>query len=190
MQAINTRAAKTCESSVTSALILRWSFLTVERWPFKCPASLFSVELGVALEVLEPVTAGVVVEMLDPAAATPPPPFAGLVWPVGAYTEMSLVCRGFSCNIAPQAITHSRPATAAHTGTTQNSRIHELGTEADHPTVISTQRRRINASSTTYSLVARGSCVVPQGSVPAPVRVEANAACLRGIVHSGEARCG
>lgn len=119
-----------------------------------------------------------------------PPPFAELGCAVDAYTEMSLLCQGFSCKLGPQVVTHSYSSTAAHTRTTQNPRIHEFGTEADHSTLICTQRRRIRAANTTYSLVTRGSCVVPHGSIPAPVRVEANAACLLRICHSGKARGG
>ena len=78
----------------------------------------------------------------------------------------------------------------AHTRTTQNPRIHELGTEADDVTVIITQHRRVGATRTADGVVARGRRVVPQGSIPAAVVVEANAACLGGIGHCGEARSG
>lgn len=89
-------------------------------------------------------------------------------------------------------MTHSYTAATAHTHarTAQNARVHELGTQADHPALISIQSRRVSAAGTADSLVTRGRCVVPHGSVPAPVGVEADAAGLVGIRQSGEAGSG
>ncbi len=91
--------------------------------------------------------------------------------------------------IGPRADTH-RHSAAAHTRTTQNARIHELGTEADDIVVICTQHGRIDAAGTADGLVARGRCVIPHGSIPAAVRVEANAAGLVGVLQRAEARGG
>ena len=88
----------------------------------------------------------------------------------------------------PRADTHRHfAAAAAHTRTTQDPRINEVSTEADDITVISTQHRRVSAACTADGLVARRCCVVPQGSIPAAVRVEANAACLVRVCQRGEA---
>ena len=95
-----------------------------------------------------------------------------------------------------RADTHRRSAaadgrsTTAHARTTQDARIHELGTEADNLIVISTQHGCIDVAGTTDGLVARGRCVIPQGSIPAAVRVEANAAGLVGVRQRAEARGG
>ena len=108
---------------------------------------------------------------------------------------MSLLHRSFTAIEDHRSFaTHRRSGPVArgiaHTGTAQNTRVHELGTEADDATVISAQHGRIHAASATDSLVARRSRFVPQGTVPAAVRVEANAAGLVRVRQSGEARGG
>ena len=128
--------------------------------------------------------------------ATPPPPptlvLLGRV--VDAYTEDELIASWLQLQYRTQVATHRRPGPVArrvaNTGTAQNTRVHELGTEADDPTVISAQHGRIHAASATDSLVARRGRVVPHGTVPTAVRVEANAAGLVRVRQSGEARGG
>lgn len=73
------------------------SFLTVDRCPFKCPASLVLVGLGVALEAL------------DPATAALPLPFGELDCAAVAYTGMSLLCRVLAVDYDQRPILTATP---------------------------------------------------------------------------------